>query len=76
VASSKGPGSNWASRIASDPGVRLRIDGKVYELTAQRVLDDDELDAVTIGFKQKYDLDAREDFPDAVVYRLISRNPG
>ena len=73
VASSRGPESKWASRITRNANVRLRIEGNIYPLSAAEVTDTEELEVVRAAFKRKYDLDADEDFPDAVVYRMDPR---
>jgi hypothetical protein len=70
VAASQGTESRWAKRIEVDSGVRLRIGEKVFELDAQIVREDEERDRVGNAFSEKYDIEAREDFPDVVVYRL------
>lgn len=75
VASSAGEESRWAQRIARSPDVRARIDGRLFELRAVVVEDEDELEAVADAFNEKYDLDAEEDFPDVIIYRLEPRAP-
>lgn len=73
VASSRGPNSRWAKRISLNSNVRLRIAGSIYPLDAITVTDVAELSRVAVGFTEKYELDASQDFPEAVVYRLDRR---
>ena len=40
-----GTETRWARHIAADPRVRLRLDGALYELRAERVTDPDEIAA-------------------------------
>lgn len=74
LASSRGAGSKWAARISKDANVRLRIEGNIYLLRAVEVTESNELESVRKAFKSKYNLDADEDFPEAVVYRMDSRD--
>lgn len=73
VASSKGKASKWSKKIIDDSLVKLRIGSDLYLLKAVIISDDNEVKAVAAGFKEKYDLDATVDFPDAIIYRLQAR---
>lgn len=74
VASAGGAEARWAQRIERSPDVRLRIEDELFELRAITVTDEDELETVAEAFNDKYDLDAEEDFPEVIVYRLVPRN--
>jgi len=73
IASARGPGSKWAVRINRNPAVKLRVEGVIYELTAVLVEDQVERETISDAFLAKYDLEADEDFPEAVIYRLETR---
>tara|TARA_B100000497_G_scaffold72864_1_gene81786 strand:- start:2288 stop:2734 length:447 start_codon:yes stop_codon:yes gene_type:complete len=73
VAAGKGSESKWTRKIAQNSAVRLRIAETIYELTAIKVDDDDELKTVLEAYRTKYELEASEDFPDAILYRLEAR---
>lgn len=73
VASAEGGETAWSKRISRDDKVRLRIGHDVFELQAVRVKDKDELEKVKDAYRKKYDLDAEQDFPEAIVYRLAPR---
>ena len=66
--------TTWAQAMAEDPRVRLRVAERVYPLSASRVADAAELDAVVAAYVAKYDLDADDDFPrNVAVFRLAAR---
>lgn len=73
IAASEGSGNRWAQRITEDPNVKLRIRGKIYNLTATPVTDEKERESVAKAFEKKYDINAREDFPDVILFRLDAR---
>lgn len=73
VAASRGPSTRWAKRIDRDPAVRLRVGASIYDLRASAVSERAVLERVAEAFKAKYDIEARDDFPDVVIYRLDSR---
>ncbi|MCB1646129.1 MAG: nitroreductase family deazaflavin-dependent oxidoreductase, partial [Pseudomonadales bacterium] len=73
IASGEGGKSGWAQRVARDPLVRLRIGDKLFELRAELVTDETQRLAVAEAYKDKYDLEAEEDFPDVLLYRLSKR---
>ncbi|XOV86696.1 MAG: DUF2255 family protein [Pseudomonadota bacterium] len=70
VASSGGLKARWAERLATNPAVRLRIEDQIFELRAVVIDDEPERQRIAGAFKDKYDLDAEEDFPEAVLFRL------
>ena len=73
IASARGDDSSWSRHVERDPNVRLRVEGNVYELEAVVVTDPAEGELVKAEFKKKYDLDSDEDFPQAILYRLVPR---
>lgn len=73
IAASRGPETRWAERISRDAAVRLRVGRLIYDLEATPVSDQTVLRKVAEAFKSKYDFEARDDFPDAVVFRLGRR---
>jgi hypothetical protein len=73
VAASQGNEATWANRIGKDSAVRLRVNGLVYELFAVVVTDTDELKLVARAYKIKYQLDSKQDFPEAIIFRLDPR---
>lgn len=71
---SSASGADWVQMAAEEPTVRLRIDGRVYLLSASAVTDPAELERVAAAYAAKYDVDPQEDFPpDAAVLRLAAR---
>lgn len=70
VSSTSAP--SWTRAMAEDPLVRLRIAGRIYPLSAARVADDAELDAVVAAYVAKYDVDPEEE-QVAAVFRLSAR---
>ncbi len=73
VAAAKGDEAKWTRKIAENSAVRLRIGDNIYKLNATRVDDADEIQDVLKVYKTKYELEAGEDFPDAILYRLDPR---
>lgn len=55
-------GTNWTENLRSDPNVRLRADGKIYQLRATPVSDPDERAAVAAAYVRKYDVDADDNW--------------
>ena len=47
--------NQWAQNIRANPNVRLRVDGKIYELQATETDEESELDAFTAAITRKYD---------------------
>ena len=72
VVSSRGA-SGWLERLTRSPDVRLRVEDDIYLLRASRVDVQTERERVADLYQDKYELRAREDFPDAVLIRLVSR---
>jgi hypothetical protein len=75
LAAGGGSESKWAQNIARNPEVRLRIDGRIYELRAVRVDEDPKLrEDFLAAVKRKYDWDPPDDETQkAWLYRLDSR---
>ncbi|MGI9323185.1 MAG: hypothetical protein ACR2PJ_06355 [Pseudomonadales bacterium] len=66
--------ANWVPFIAADPRVRVRIDGKLYELTATRTVSDEDMVALTAAYSAKYDYAFTDDEGDeAQAFRLTAR---
>lgn len=66
--------AQWASYIAQDGRVRVRADSTVFELEAQLVADDDELQKVAKTYTSKYEVDENDNWvSSAKVYRLVGR---
>jgi deazaflavin-dependent oxidoreductase (nitroreductase family) len=75
VASGSGPETTWAKNVLSDPRVRVRVDGKLYELQAVRVQDAAEQEAALLLYKRKYDYQPKEEEAGkAVLFRLDPRS--
>jgi hypothetical protein len=65
----------WTSNVARDPRVRLKIGGKVYEMTMVLITDRAEADAVLESKWQKYPEMRPKGFDGRVhVYRVLQRN--
>ena len=75
IASGSGGESQWARNIEADPMVRLRIDGRVYELRAVRVPLTPEVERDFLAAAQaKYDFEGvPEDEKDAWLFRMEGR---
>jgi hypothetical protein len=69
-----GEGSTWGKNMLDDPRVRVRVEDKLYERTAVRVTDPDEIALVRGLYAEKYhplfDLTKRE---HATFFRLEPR---
>ncbi len=73
VATGKGE-TRWTRNIADNPDVRLRVDGKVYELEAYTVLDESEKIAIGEEYVKKYGVDDDDNWVDeGRLYRLDRR---
>lgn len=71
---SSSSGADWVNMVVEDPRVRLRIDGRIYLLSASSVTDPSELERVTAAYVAKYDVDPEDDFPrNVAVFRLAAR---
>ena len=55
VSSTREP--RWLAHIEADPRVRMKIDGKLYELLATRTTDIEEMEAVSAAYAAKYQQD-------------------
>ena len=68
--------SQWARNIRANPNVRLRIEGALYELAAQEVLDDAEREVFLAAAKKKYDFEPEPDQREtSTLFRLGPRQP-
>lgn len=66
--------STWVKHMQADPNVRLRVDGVVYDLRAERVTDRNEI--VAFGKAWTSQSAFRRDpasFDQVFVYRLVPR---
>lgn len=64
----------WVLNVQTDPEVRIRIDGMVYELDAERVTDVVVYDAVLAELEDKYDADPAEREEDREIWLYRMRN--
>ena len=66
--------TQWVKNIASNPLVRLRMDGALYDLRAERVMDADEI-AAFAGAWTSQSMFRRDPtgLDEAWIYRLVSR---
>ncbi len=53
--------TRWTRNIDADPAVRLRVEGKIYPLTAHRVEDKREKRAIGLEYAKKYGVDDDDD---------------
>ena len=58
----------WVQKVATSPEVRVRIDGVVYELEAERVEDDAEYAAALEALEEKYELDPADRDPEREIW--------
>ncbi len=65
---------DWVRHVLEDPRVRLRIDGRIYELTAVRVEDPARVEAVRSAMIAKYDVEPDAHSDAAWVFRLEPRD--
>ena len=69
-----GTETQWVSNMQTDPRVRLRIDGVIYELTAERVTDGDEILAFAKAWTgQSFFRRDPASYEEVWVYRLAAR---
>jgi hypothetical protein len=74
VAAGEIESSQWATNIAENPDVRLKVGDSIYELRAVRVDDEAEVEACLAAMKRKYDFDPKpEQRAGAGVFRLEPR---
>jgi hypothetical protein len=66
--------ATWIQHMEVDPRVRMRIDGSLYELTAERVESQAEFDAFSAAYEEKYGNAPRNpSVVEAHLYRLGAR---
>jgi hypothetical protein len=58
----------WVQNVLAESEVRVRIEGTVYELDAEQVLDDVEYASVLEALEAKYELDPAERDPDREIW--------
>lgn len=69
-----GTRSGWVERIEADPRVRLRIDGVIYELRAERVTDPGEVIAFAEAWTgQSFFRRDPRGYEEVWIYRLVAR---
>lgn len=67
--------SRWVENIQTDPAVRVRVAGKLYPLTAVRVVEPAEFAAFADAYKKKYGVRPRnENVAEVYLYRLGARS--
>jgi hypothetical protein len=67
-------GTQWVKNMTEDPRVRLRVDGVLYELRAERVTDADEISAFGEAWTSQSMF--RRDpagYDEVFIYRLVAR---
>ena len=64
--------AKWVPMLAADSDVRVKIDGKIYELTAEKLTKVGELEAVEQAYRKKYELEESM-LTETRVYRLTAR---
>ena len=68
--------AKWVPFIAEDPAVRVRIDRKLYNLSANPVTDVEERLRVAQAYQRKYDYETDDvDAAQTRLYRLAPRMP-
>jgi len=66
--------ARWLSHIQADARVRVRIDGRLYALRAEKVTDIEEMNRLAAAYKKKYDYDIdSQSFASANAFRLVAR---
>lgn len=66
--------SQWAQNIDQNPDVRLKVEDKIYELRAARVMDETEFQQFALAWRNKYSSDRTDSKAnDSYLYRLTSR---
>jgi hypothetical protein len=66
--------TQWVKNMTEDPRVRLRVDGVLYELRAERVTDADEISAFGEAWTSQSMF--RRDpagYDEVFIYRLVAR---
>ncbi|MFT4563340.1 MAG: hypothetical protein ACI9BW_003094 [Gammaproteobacteria bacterium] len=63
--------STWVENMEADPNVRIRVDGKLFELKASRVTSADEFKTFSDAYEKKYGSRPRnENVAEAYLFRL------
>ncbi len=66
--------STWVENIQTNPNVRLRVNGSIYELAASRVESQEEFDRFSDAYDRKYGRRPRNgNVAEAYLYRLGPR---
>lgn len=66
--------STWVEHLEADPRARIRVEGALYELRAERVATQEEFDRFADAYERKYDRRPRnEDVREAYLFRLAAR---
>ncbi len=63
----------WVRNVVEDDRVRLRVEGRVYELRARRVTDPVELEKARAKLLEKYEVEDDEHAQAAWIFRLEPR---
>ena len=65
----------WVENVLDDPNVRLKVQGRLYDLRAVRVEDDTERESVRAALLAKYEVEASDDGHEdqAWIFRLEPR---
>ena len=67
--------ATWVEHMEANPDVRVRIDGKLYELRASRVEGQEEFDRVSSDYEEKYGSPPRNpNVSEAYLFRLEARS--
>ena len=66
--------SSWVEHIEASSDVRVRVEGRLYDLRASRVEDQDEFTRFSDAYEQKYGLrPGNENVAEAYLFRLEAR---
>jgi hypothetical protein len=66
--------TQWVKNIGANPLVRLRMDGAIYDLRAERVTDPGEIDAFAVAWTgQSYFRRDPRKLDEVWIYRLVPR---
>ena len=65
--------SKWIPFLEANNLVTVRIDGKLYELQAQKVDSEEDAMSVAAAYTSKYDYEMTGDWKDINAYRLVAR---
>ncbi|MBY0400093.1 DUF2255 family protein [Myxococcota bacterium] len=67
--------SRWVEHLIADPSARVRVGGKLYLVTAVRVVEPSEFAAFADAYKKKYGVRPRnENVAEVYLYRLGARS--